>query len=170
MRGALFALAASLLCSAGAAAPPSPGDSLHLFLQTRFADVRAEYPETGYTTAFADLNGDGRDEALVYISSAIFCGSSGCDLFIFTPAAEGWRQVAEIALGRPPVRRLNSRSRGWNDLTMLVPGDLDGPHEERVSFDGEDYRYNPFARRDRHRPPPGGVVMTGEGEGRRLFD
>jgi hypothetical protein len=172
MRRALLALAASLLCSAGAAAQPSREDSLHLFLQTRFAGARAEYPETGYSSAFADLNGDGREEALVYMGSALFCGSTGCDLFVFTPAGESWREIGEISLGRPPVRRLNSRRRGWHDLTMLVTGDLVGPHEERVSFDGQAYRYNPFVRpaRDRRPPAPGEVVMTGEGEGRRLFD
>ena len=55
---------------------------------------------------------------------------------------------------------------------MLVSGDPDGPHEEGVSFDGEEYRYTPFTRpaRDRRRPAPGDVVLSGEGEGRRLFD
>jgi len=172
VRGAL-ALGASLLVSAAAAAPaPSAEASLHAFLQSRFADIRAEYPDAGYDSAFADLNGDGRLEALVYMASPIFCGSTGCDLFVFTPTSDGWRQVAEISMGRPPVRRLRNRSRGGNDLTMLVSGDPDGPHEERVSFDGEDYRYNPFTRpaRDRRAPEAGEVVLSGEGEGRRLFD
>ena len=168
-----LALGASLLASAAATPPTRPAEeSLHTFLQARFAEVRAEDPDAGYDSAFADLNGDGRAEALVYMGSAIFCGSTGCDLFAFTPTAEGWRQVAEISMGRPPVRRLNSRSRGWNDLTMLVTGDLDGPYEERVSFNGEEYRYHPFTRpaRDGHPPAAGEVVLSGEGEGRRLFD
>src|SRR3954469_6390334 len=117
MKRLLLTLALSLLTAPSlAAAPTSPAERLHAYLQSTFADARREWPDTTYVAAFADLNGDGRDEALVSPYSGRFCASGGCALYIYTPAGRSWRQVAELTIVNAPVRLLNSRPRGWRDL------------------------------------------------------
>src|SRR4051794_34641025 len=87
MRAGLL-LACLAFCTAGAAlrAQPSPEEpSLRAFLQSRFQEDRRNYPDTRYVSAWADLNGDARPEAFVYLISGAYCGSGGCNLMIFTP-------------------------------------------------------------------------------------
>jgi hypothetical protein len=167
---ALLGLAASLLLPAVAAAQPSREQALRAFLQTSFAEARENYGDTAYVAAFADLNGDGRDEALVSLRSGFFCGSGGCALHIYTPQGASWREVAELSIVDAPVRLLSTRSRGWRDLSVLVRGGgIEIPYEARIRFDGRTYASNPsMAPRLRRRAP--GRVLIGEGsESRRLF-
>lgn len=169
MRAALL-LATLLLWPAQAAAQPSRDDALRAFLQTAFADARTNWAETSYVSAFADLDGDGRDEALVSLHSGLFCGSGGCALYIYTPAGASWREVAELTIVNAPVRLLNTRSGGWRDLAVHVRGGgVEIPHEARMRFDGQTYASNPsMAPRIRGRAP--GRVLIGEDtESRRLF-
>jgi hypothetical protein len=168
-RPALLAFAAFLL-PAAAGAQSSPADSLHAFLQTTFADARTEWPDTTYVSAFADLDGDGRDEALVSLYSGLFCGSGGCALYIYTPAGGSWREVAELTIVNAPVRLLTARTRGWRDLAVQVRGGgMEIPFEARIRFDGRTYASNPsMAPRLRGRAR-GGVLISDDAESRPLF-
>ncbi|HMG47775.1 MAG TPA: hypothetical protein VK614_09980 [Allosphingosinicella sp.] len=169
MRGALLLLAASFLLPVSAGAQTSREERLRAFLQTAFADARAEWAETTYVSAFADLNGDGRDEALVSLYSGLFCGSGGCALYIYTPAGGTWREVAEITIVNAPVRLLASRHRGWRDLAVHVRGGGALPSDARLAFDGRTYASNPsLAPRLRGRVP-GRVLISDNAEGRPLF-
>jgi putative lipoprotein len=162
------AIVALLACSP-ALGQPSRDQSLHAFLQTTFADARAEWADTTYVSAFADLNGDGRDEALVSLYSGLFCGSGGCALYIYTPAGASWRELAEITIVNAPVRLLASRHRGWRDLAVHVRGGGALPSDARLTFDGRSYASNPsMAPRLRGRVP-GRVLISDNAEGRPLF-
>jgi putative lipoprotein len=162
------AIVALLACSP-ALGQPSRDQSLHAFLQTTFADARAEWADTTYVSAFADLNGDGRDEALVSLYSGLFCGSGRCALYIYTPAGASWRELAEITIVNAPVRLLASRHRGWRDLAVHVRGGGALPSDARLTFDGRSYASNPsMAPRLRGRVP-GRVLISDNAEGRPLF-
>lgn len=170
MRRALFVLAIAFLPTTGAVAQPSRDDSLRAFLQTSFAEARADYADTSYVAAFADLNGDGRDEVLVSLHSGLFCGSGGCALYIYTPAGASWHQVAELTIVNAPVRLLATQSHGWRDLAVHVRGGgVEIPHEARMRFDGRTYASNPsMAPRLRGRPS-GRALIGDDPESRRLF-
>jgi hypothetical protein len=159
MKRAAFLLALLLACPAAA---QTRDDSLRAFLRSAHADARQDYAETTYVTAFADLNGDGRDEALVSLHSGLFCGSGGCALYIYTPAGASWRQVAELTIVNAPVRLLSTRTRGWRDLAVSVRGGgIQIPREARIRFDGRTYASNPsMAPRLRGRVP--GRVLIGD--------
>jgi hypothetical protein len=162
-------LALLLVPPAAASAQPSPAESLRAFLQSTFADARAEWPDTSYVSAFADLNGDGRDEALVSLYSGLFCGSGGCALYIYTPAGRSWREVAEITIVNAPVRLLASSHRSWRDLAVHVRGGGALPSDARLTFDGRTYASNPsMAPRIRGRAP-GRVLIADDAESRPLF-
>ncbi|HYI63416.1 MAG TPA: hypothetical protein VEW71_00875 [Allosphingosinicella sp.] len=169
-----FAVFALPLLAFGLASPApaqTPRDeALRAFLQTSFAEARENYGDTSYVSAFADLNGDGRDEALVSLYSGLFCGSGGCALYIYTPAGRSWREVAELTIVNAPVRLLNTRSRGWRDLAVNVRGGgMEIPYEARIRFDGTTYASNPSMAPRARRGAPGRVLISDDTERRRLF-
>ena len=170
-RGGLL-LACLAFCTAGAAlrAQPSSNDqSLRAFLQTRFQEDRANYPDTRYVSAWADLNGDGRPEAFVYLISGAYCGSGGCNLMIFTPAGRSWRAVADMSVTNPPIRVLDSRTRGWNDISVLVAGGGSRGYTALLAFNGTSYPDNPSVARALRRAVPGRVLISDGDRGRPLF-
>jgi hypothetical protein len=139
-----LSLAASVAVTAAQPTPPPPSEqSLRAFLQTRFHDDRANYPDTRYVSAWTDLNGDGRPEAFVYLISGAYCGSGGCNLMIFTPDGRSWRQVADMSVTNPPIRVLDSRTRGWNDISVFVAGGGARGYPALLAFNGRSYPGNP---------------------------
>ena len=86
--------------------------------------------------ALVDLNGDGRNEAVVYITEAGWCGSSGCDLEIFERSKSGWRPFGvDLGNTRAPIRLLPSKTHGWHDLGgWQFGGGVDRPFESWISI------------------------------------
>jgi hypothetical protein len=169
MKRSLLLLAAAFSAT-GAGAQTPQRDSLHDFLQSTFRDAYEDWPETGYAAGLADLNGDGREEALVSLHSGLFCGSGGCALYIYTPQGASWRQVAELTIVNAPVRLLNTRSRGWRDLAVHVRGGgMEIPHEARIRFDGTTYASNPSLAPRLRGHPSGRVLIGDDTPSRRLF-
>jgi hypothetical protein len=170
----LLLLACLPFFSSGAAirAQPSAEDlSLRAFLQTRFQEDRANYPDTRYVSAWADLDGDGRPEAFVYLLSGAYCGSGGCNLMIFTPRGSSWREVADMAVTNPPIRVLDSRTRGWNDISVFVAGGGSRGYAALLAFNGRSYPDNPTvapARRLRN-VAQGRVLIRDDDRGQPLF-
>ena len=132
-------LAGLAMIAAGAglrAQMPSPDQSLRAFLQARFQQDRQSYPDTRVVTAWADLNGDGRLEAFVYLISGGSCGTGGCNLMIFTPAGRSWRAVADMSIVNPPIRLLATSSHGWRDIAVMVAGGGSRSHDRNVGVLG----------------------------------
>jgi hypothetical protein len=118
----------------------SPEDSLNRFLWRYLA--RGAFPDQQkgeqYLNAFVDLNGDQKDEAVVYLASN--CGTGGCYLLILTPKGSSYSIVGGLTLARLPIRVLNSTSHGWRSLAMQIRGGGAPSHEARIEFDGDIYR------------------------------
>ena len=86
--------------------------------------ARAKNEPTGtYVLAGADLNGDGRAEALVLFTSENWCQPHGCPLVIFQKATFGWRHVATINRVRPPIQISANATQGWRDLWVMTGKD-----------------------------------------------
>ena len=173
MRRAGILLACLAFCSAAAPlrAQPSGDRSLREYLQARFQEDRAAYPDTRYVSAWADLNGDGRPEAFVYLLSGAYCGSGGCNLMIFTPEGRSWREVADMSVTNPPIRVLDSHTRGWNDIAVFVAGGGSRGYMALLTFNGRSYPDNPTvapARRLRS-AARSRVLIRDEDRGRPLF-
>jgi hypothetical protein len=114
-------------------------DSLKRFLQKYDDDRTARY-----SRAFVDLNGDGKDEAIVYSTGRSWCGSGGCNTLVLTQEGGTWRLVTSITITWPPIRVLASRSHGWHDISVWVSGGGIRPgYEAELSFDGKTYATNP---------------------------
>jgi hypothetical protein len=165
-----FALAlAAAAVATPASAQPSRNAELRAFLQERFAEHRTTNPDMHYVAAWADLNGDSRPEALVYIISDNHCGTGGCTLYIYTPEQGSWYQHGSLTVTNPPIMVLSTRTRGWRDLAVHVRGGGARPHDAIVRQGRVTYQSNPSLAPALARRPTGRVVITANDPGRRLF-
>jgi hypothetical protein len=129
-----------------AQAPPRPDassataeKSFKRFLQTFDNDRAARY-----VAAFADLNGDGKSEAVVYLISDKWCGSGGCNTIVLTQDGGSWKILTSIAISRPPIRVLTHTTYGWRSIGVWVQGGGINPgYEAELRFDRKTYPSNP---------------------------
>jgi len=122
--------------------PPSSVElSLKKFLQN-YDD--GDDKTTRYLSAFVDLDGDGKNEAIVYLMGDTSCGSGGCNTLVLAREGAAWKVVNNITITRPPIRVLSSTSHGWRDISVWVRGGgiLPG-YEARLSYNGKSYPGNP---------------------------
>ena len=166
-RGLAFALLAA--ASVSAHAQPGRDAELHAFLQERFAEDRADAPDTRYVWALADLNGDGRPEALVSLISRTRCGTGGCDLYIYTPEQGSRYQHGALNVTNPPIVVLNSGTHGWRDLAVRVAGGGARPRMARLRHGELTYESNPSLAPSAPISPAGRIVIAEGDEGRPLF-
>ena len=137
-----------------AAAPPDSTDGLNRQSQILSAvrayagPVDASWDSSSVRIEWIDVNGDGREDALVYLTDQDWCGSGGCTVLVFEAMDEidaeemgPYRPAAEISLMHGPVLVANARSGEWCDL---VVEDETGT-ARRLSFNGETYPYSPAA-------------------------
>ena len=110
-----------------------------------------------YVYARVDLNGDGKEEVLVYTLGSIFCGSGGCNLLLFTPAQDGYTLVNEFPITQNPVVVSESRTAGWSDLYRHEAGGGAKASYVRHAFDGK--RYVEKERTPGAQPPPGRTLF-----------
>jgi putative lipoprotein len=124
-----------------------------------------------YAAAFADLNGDGVGEALVYVIGPTVCGSGGCNLLVLQRSRTGWLLVTQMTITNPPIRLLPTGRHGWRDLGVFVAGGGFRGHEAVLSFNGRSYPTNPSVppARATPRPGPGQVLIAREDEGVPIF-
>jgi hypothetical protein len=97
-----------------------------------------------YQVGWADLNGDGRQDALIRFTSRDFCGSGGCGLEILVREKRGFQSLGAATITRLPIKLLDARHHGWRDFSVFVAGGgiLPG-YTARMSFNGKRYPANP---------------------------
>jgi len=106
--------------------------------------VRHTLHVSSYERADADLNGDGRSEAFVYVTDRDQCGSGGCVLFVLSPHKVSFRVVLRSTVIRRPIRLLATSTRGWRDVGVTVGGGGNvQPYMARLRFNGRRYPSNP---------------------------
>jgi hypothetical protein len=105
----------------------------------------------GYVAAFRDLNGDGVDEAVVYLLGSNWCGSGGCNMLVLRQEHGSWKVVSTMTIVRPPVRVLESTSNGWRDIGVWVQGGgIRRGYEAELHFNGKTYSRNPSVPPAKH--------------------
>lgn len=122
-------------------------------------------PNAVYGYALADLNGDGRDEAVVWARDSSDCGSGGCDLYVFVRDKSGWRRLSSTFITRPPIKILPTSTHGWRDLAAWeAGGGIERPFEARLRFNGHNYEIQWPPDWTGQKPPPllGGRVLIAD--------
>ena len=120
-------------------APANAEEDIRSFLMQEYPDAES----VTYALAWSDLNGDGADEAIVYLAGPYFCGTGGCPTLVLTAAGPMWSKVGDISVSRTPVTALDSTSNGWKDLTVAVSGGGGASGNALLKFDGTAYPANP---------------------------
>jgi len=99
---------------------------------------------SSFKRANADLNGDGRPEAFVYVTDQAYCGSGGCSLVVLSPQGNSYRVVLRSTVTQLPIRVLATSTCGWRDIGATVAGGgITRPYTARLRFDGHRYPSNP---------------------------
>lgn len=99
--------------------------------------------EVRYFWGEADLDDDGRPEAVAHVVGPLVCGSGGCTTLVFTRDGDGLRRVADVSVSRPPVVAARTETNGWRDLVVGVGGGGAEGGRALLPFDGTSYPGNP---------------------------
>ncbi|AFY27545.1 META domain-containing protein [Cyanobium gracile] len=112
-----------------------------------------------YVHGRTDLDGDGRQDVLVYLMGPYVCGTGGCTLQVFRQEATGYRLITSFPTSRLPVIvPAGGRSR-WRDLWRLQSGGGAPATWVREVFDGRGYRSK--ERIPASGNPPRGTALLG---------
>lgn len=90
-----------------------------------------------------DLDGDGRDEKIVYLVSQSTCGTGGCTMLILKPAGNGYSLLSRHTIVNSPIVVSNTRTKGWRDIILFVAGGGIQPSYRSLKFNGSTYPSNP---------------------------
>ena len=102
------------------------------------------YSQYEYTRA--DLDGDGRREAIVMFESPFYswCNSDGCKMVIFRAANDHFSVLSEIAPVRGPLLVSDTRTDGWHDIVVHISGRNDLQTKDvALKFNGTSYPSRP---------------------------
>ncbi len=119
------------------------------------------WDSTAVRVGWIDLNGDGREDALVSLKGDAWCGSGGCTVLVFEAMDDldaeefgAYRAAAEISLMHGPI--LIAKGDGlWADL--IAEGEDGTMHV--LQFDGETYPVSPGSAPRLEGAPPGGTIV-----------
>jgi hypothetical protein len=105
--------------------------------------VESQYAHP-HQTALIDLNGDGRQDALVLLENPMyFCGTGGCTMLVFKGTPSGFEFVSSSSLIRGPLLVSETNTHGWRDLIVEVSGGGMAPKHVAMKFTGSEYPSNP---------------------------
>jgi len=134
----------------------------------RFGESVAD-SQTRYMTSLVDLNGDGRPEALIYVTGPDWCGTGGCVLLVLKRDGASWQVVNWTPAVRPPIRVLDSKTHGWRDLGIQrAGGGIKAAYEEVRGFNGIKYSAKQSVKPRNAAAMPGVVAIDDHSEGRLL--
>ena len=118
------------------------------------AEIGGASGRARYIYNIVDLNGDGNQEALVYLLGPFFCGSGGCNLFLFSQGRNGYALMNNFPISRLPIIVSPEKTNGWPNLIRPESGGGALPSYVVYTFDG-----NHYTERKRL---PGNVVPQGK--------
>jgi hypothetical protein len=72
--------------------------------------------------ALADLDDDGRDDAIVLLTGPKYCGADGCTMLVFRGTDQGFTLVSASAIVMAPIRVSANSVDGWRSLIVYSKG------------------------------------------------
>ncbi len=87
-----------------------------------------------------DLNGDGKNELLVYLLGPAFCGTGGCQLLILSAQ---YQVIGEMSLVSTPIQVSSQAPKGWKQLSWTQTGGGAPAQTVVARFNGKKYTVAP---------------------------
>ena len=94
-----------------------------------------------YTSKNVGLNGDGRDEVIVWIPEEDMGGTSGYPILILSRTKNGYRRLMDIEQGWTPIIILRTRHGRWRDIAYQVAGGGVSPMYSIYRSNGKAYKH-----------------------------
>ncbi len=101
-----------------------------------------------YQLVGADLNGNGKTEALVLFGGKDWCVKTGCSMAVFVAGEHGYRPSFRTVRVRGPVRVADISSNGWRDLIVSTGGGGAPVRRVRLKFVTNGYPRNAMLEPD----------------------
>jgi len=117
-----------------------------------------------YTTKRVDLNGDGRDETIVWIPTPDLGGTSGYPILIFTQTGDHYQKVWDIDQAWTPILVLKSKSNGWRDIAFQYGGGGASWHYAIFKYNKKSYKLRKTQRQE-----PKGEMLIDKDWNRSIF-
>lgn len=95
--------------------------------------------EPVFSIGYADLNGDGLEDALVFLKGMQWCGSGGCTLMVFENLGDNYQLISKSSVTSTPISVAKTETNGWKDLIVWSRG----AGLVVMTFDGNKYPHNP---------------------------
>jgi hypothetical protein len=108
--------------------------------------------------AGADLNSDGKGEAVVLFTGDDWCSPTGCSLVVFAPSEFGYRTISHTVSAKGPLAVGPGSNAGWRDLLVRTGGGAAPVRTVRLQFSGGGYPVNALLQPE----PTPDVVAQGE--------
>jgi hypothetical protein len=138
VRGLLRMQAGLLLTGLGSAAMAQAPPELSRAVQF-YGREHGGTDSPAYRWALADLDDDGRDDAIVLLSGPKYCGSGGCTMLVFRGTEQGFTLVSVSTVVMAPIRVSLKSVEGWRSLIVYSKGTGDVV----LKFSGSRYPSNP---------------------------
>jgi len=74
-----------------------------------------------HRTVLHDLNADGIEDAIVYMTDPYYCGSAGCTMLVFQGTEEGYTHLSSSTIVQLPLSVVETEE-GWKDLIVYAKG------------------------------------------------
>ena len=114
-----------------------------------------------YGLHLVDLNGDGKEEAIVHLVDAGYCGSGGCLTIVLTRQGQSWRKIGRITVSNLPIYALSTRHSGWRDLGVTIGGGGTKNGLVALPFGRDRYASNPTVAPARRTSAKGATLIIG---------
>lgn len=140
--------AGAIMVAGMATASPEKNSALQsavkAFLSSKGATVNNANGAYGYN--LVDLNGDGVEDALVYLVSTSFCNEDKCTLLVATGEAGDKFKVHSMIKGlSTPVLISATNTKGWADIVTQLFDEIGTATSVKLAFDGSKYPDSPTA-------------------------
>jgi hypothetical protein len=109
------------------------------FLGTKSIGISFDNGHYGYN--LLDLNGDGTEDALMYLSGSNFCEDNKCTLLIAQGDSKGQFTVHSMVqfIDLPILVSDNSFTKGWKDIITMVFDQNKTGRVVKLAFNGKNY-------------------------------
>ena len=131
--------------------PIIDADAIYQLSDQQVTDAVKEYLKGSNAPVYSrygfmrvDLNKDGSQDALVYITAPYgkWCGVRGCTVLMLHAKRHGFVIVGEEDGIRPPLYISDIYTNNWRDVIVYISGNTDKAKYSAFKFDGNTYKFN----------------------------